>query len=104
MGLTEEQLERYSRNIILAQLGLEGQESIRESRVLIVGAGGLGSPAVLYLAAAGIGLLVAAAWSASFTASGAGAGLALNALVAAACIATLFASAKTLLAGGPNAA
>jgi len=55
MHLTECQIERYSRNIALAELGAEGQERIRKGSVLIVGAGGLGSPAALYLAAAGIG-------------------------------------------------
>ena len=57
MGLTEQQIERYSRHIILAQLGGVGQEKLLASKVLIVGAGGLGSPAALYLAAAGIGTI-----------------------------------------------
>ncbi len=57
MGLTKEQIERYSRHIILERVGGAGQEKLLESSVLIVGAGGLGSPAGLYLAAAGIGTI-----------------------------------------------
>lgn len=57
MGLTEQQIERYSRHIILEQVGGVGQEKLLASKVLIVGAGGLGSPAGLYLAAAGIGTI-----------------------------------------------
>ena len=50
-------LERHSRHILLPQVGAEGQAKISESRVLCVGAGGLGSPVIQYLAAAGIGTL-----------------------------------------------
>ncbi len=57
MSLTEQQIERYSRHIILEQVGGVGQEKLLSSKVLIVGAGGLGAPAGLYLAAAGIGTI-----------------------------------------------
>lgn len=53
----EDELQRYSRHILLADIGIEGQERIRQGRVLIVGAGGLGSPVALYLAAAGVGTI-----------------------------------------------
>jgi sulfur-carrier protein adenylyltransferase/sulfurtransferase len=57
MDLTQDQLRRYSRHIMLPEVGLEGQKKIRAASVLCVGAGGLGSPIAMYLAAAGIGRL-----------------------------------------------
>jgi len=57
MALTEQQMERYSRHIILEQVGGAGQEKLLASKVLIVGAGGLGAPAAVYLAAAGVGTI-----------------------------------------------
>ncbi len=57
MNLTERQIERYSRHIILPEVGGKGQAKLLAGRILIVGAGGLGSPAALYLAAAGVGTI-----------------------------------------------
>jgi molybdopterin/thiamine biosynthesis adenylyltransferase len=57
MPLTEEQTERYLRNIMLEPVGTAGQETLLASKVLVIGTGGLGSPAALYLAAAGVGTI-----------------------------------------------
>ncbi|HEY3251813.1 MAG TPA: molybdopterin-synthase adenylyltransferase MoeB, partial [Ignavibacteria bacterium] len=52
---TKEELERYSRHIVIPEVGLAGQKKLKEAKVLIIGAGGLGSPISMYLAAAGVG-------------------------------------------------
>ncbi|MDR2803412.1 MAG: molybdopterin-synthase adenylyltransferase MoeB [Treponema sp.] len=57
MSFTDEQLERYSRHIILKEVGVKGQQKLLSSKVLIIGAGGLGAPAAMYLAAAGVGTI-----------------------------------------------
>lgn len=57
MALTNEQLERYSRHIILKEVGAKGQKKLLNAKVLIIGAGGLGAPAAMYLAAVGVGTI-----------------------------------------------
>ena len=57
MALTNEQIERYSRHLILNEVGVKGQKKLLNAKVLIIGAGGLGAPAAMYLAAAGVGTI-----------------------------------------------
>src|SRR5205823_4641140 len=57
VGLTKEELQRYSRHLIMPEVTAEGQKRLKVARALCIGAGGLGSPAALYLAAAGMGTI-----------------------------------------------
>ncbi len=57
MALTNDQIQRYSRHLIMPEVGVDGQEKLLRAKILLIGAGGLGSPLGLYLAAAGVGVL-----------------------------------------------
>lgn len=57
MPLTQEEIQRYSRHLVLPEVGVSGQEKLKSAKVLLIGSGGLGSPIAMYLAAAGVGTL-----------------------------------------------
>src|SRR5882724_9935546 len=56
-GLTNDEIQRYSRHLIMPEVGVDGQRKLKAGKVLCIGAGGLGSPASMYLAAAGVGTI-----------------------------------------------
>ena len=55
--LSPEEIERYRRHLVLREVGGQGQQKLKDARVLLIGAGGLGSPLIMYLAAAGVGTI-----------------------------------------------
>ena len=60
MTFTDDEIERYARHLVLREVGGPGQQKLKAASVLIVGAGGLGAPVALYLAAAGVGTIILA--------------------------------------------